>query len=153
MFIHLKAYIPNCEKSDLYFMWYFPGYHPLHTSPCCMSRASWIVSFPDALGPQNTLLSSQKQLNETASQVYTQIYTEKYKIDLWLAFAAGQHPCLEKVGNLGTWFPRNLAIWRENFQFQIKYIRKSGKLWSCSREIMHFFQPWQHLSLQTNNSY
>ena len=40
-----------------------------------------------------------------------------------------QHPHgWKKVGNWGTWFPGNLVIWRELYEFETKkYIRNVGK--------------------------
>ena len=68
---------------------------------------------------------------------------------LMLTFHAGK-----KWGTiLGTWFPRNLAIWREIFQLQIKkYIRNRGNfdhvpdkldIFSSTASYVTFKPPWE----------
>ena len=45
---------------------------------------------------------------------------------------------LEKVGNWGTWFPGNFAIWREIYEFETKkYIRNVGKYCNLGGKFYH----------------
>ena len=45
---------------------------------------------------------------------------------------------LEKVGNWGNWFPGNLVIWREIYEFETKkYIRTVGKYCNVSGKFYH----------------
>ena len=45
---------------------------------------------------------------------------------------------LEKVGSWGTWFPGNLVIWREIYEFETKkYIRNVGKCCTLGGKFYH----------------
>ena len=45
---------------------------------------------------------------------------------------------LEKVGNWRTWFPGNLVIWREIYDFETKkYIRNVGKCCNLGGKFYH----------------
>ena len=75
-----------------------------------------------------------------------------YQLPFYLEFLVGHLTWLEKVGNWGTWFPGNLVIWREIYEFETKiYVRNVGKYCNLGGKFYHvpgksnIFSSHEHL--------
>ena len=76
----------------------------------------------------NVNVTKHNSCNHTSLHLWLQSLELAFDANLMGRVIGKMMTWLEKVGNWGTWFPENLVIWREIYEFETKiYIRNVGK--------------------------